>query len=97
VEAHKIFAPVFENIILQEWNTSYGGKYVTNDTIVDIAVNLTDATIELTQLEQTGVDALGSLGYYTGIPIANRSDILSYLWPGIDVNTFRLEHLSVRS
>jgi len=95
VEAHKIFAPVFENIILQEWNISYGGKYVTNDTIVDIAVNLTDATIELTQLERTGVDALGSLGYYTGI--ANRSDILSYLWPGIDVNTFRLEHLSVRS
>jgi len=96
VAAHKIFAPIFENIVLQEWNSSYGGTYVmNNNTVVDVAVNLTDATIQLTQLEGNGVDALGSLAYNIGIPIANRSDVLSYLWPGIDANTFRSEHLSV--
>lgn len=90
ITAHKLFAPIFENIVLQEWNASYGGKYVMNDTVVDVAVNLTDATIELAQLQGKGVDALGSLGYFgRGIPLANRTDVLSYLWPGIDANTFR--------
>jgi hypothetical protein len=89
VEAHKLFAPIFENAVLQEWNTSYGGTYVLNNTVIDIAVNLTDATIELSQLQGQGVDALSYLGAATGIPLANRSDLLSYLWPGIDGNTFR--------
>jgi hypothetical protein len=89
VEAHKLFAPIFENAVLQEWNVSYGGTYVQNNTVIDITVNLTDAIIELSQLQGQGIDALSYLGAATGIPLANRSDILSYLWPGIDANTFR--------
>jgi len=89
VEAHKLFAPIFENAVLQQWNASYGGKYVMDNTVIDIAVNLTDATIELSQLQGQGIDALSYLGGVSGIPLANRSDILSYLWPGIDANTFR--------
>jgi hypothetical protein len=89
VEAHKLFAPIFENAVLQAWNTSYGGTYFLNDTVIDIAVNLTDGTIELAQLQGQGIDALSYLGAASGIPLANRSDIVSYLWPGIDANTFR--------
>ena len=63
-----------------------------NDTVIDVAVDLTEATIELAELQGKGVDALGSLGYYDrGIPLANRTDVLSYLWPGIDADTFRYD------
>lgn len=89
VQGHKLFGPVFENAVLQAWNASYGGTYVLNDTVIDIAVNLTDGTIELAQLQGQGIDALSHLGAASGIPLANRSDIVSYLWPGIDANTFR--------
>ena len=89
VEAHKLVAPIFENAILQEWNTSYGGTYILNNTVIDIAVDPTEATIELSRLKGQGVDALSYLGAASGIPLANRSDLISYLWPGIDENTFR--------
>jgi hypothetical protein len=75
--------------ILQEWNTSSGGTYALNGTVIDIAVDLTEGTIELSQLQGQGVDALSYLGAASGIPLPNRSDILSYLWPGIDASTFR--------
>jgi hypothetical protein len=88
VAAHKLFAPIFENIVLDHWNSSYGGKYVSNNTLVEIDVNFKGGSIELAQLQGKGVDALGVLGS-TGRGITNRTDVLSYLWPGVHKNTFR--------
>jgi|SRR5579862_3687926 len=89
------FAPCFEQAILEAWNDKYGGQYRSKDATIDISVNFTSATIELSQLEIGKVDALEYLYHFQGNKAGNRSDIVSYLWPGIDDNTFRYVHPEV--
>jgi hypothetical protein len=91
VEAHRLFAPVFEQANLDLFNAKYGGHYVQNDTTnttIDILVDPSSGSISLDRLEGRGVDVLGRFGLISR-GIQNRTNVLSYLWPGIDDNTFR--------
>jgi hypothetical protein len=91
MEAHRQFAPVFEQANLDLFNTKYGGHYVQNDTTnttIDIVVDPSSGGISLNRLEGRGVDVLGRFGSISR-GIQNRRNILSDLWPGIDDNTFR--------
>jgi hypothetical protein len=95
-EAHRQFAPVFEHANVDLFNTKYGGHYVQNDTTnttIDIVVDPSSGSISLERLEGRGVDVLGRLASLSR-GIQNRTNVLSYLWPGIDDNTFRY-HLCI--
>jgi hypothetical protein len=90
-EANQLFAPVFEQANLDMFNATYGGHYVQNDTTnttIDIVVDSTSGSITLDKLQGRGVDVLGQLGLL-GRGIQNRTNVLSYIWPGIDDKTFR--------
>jgi hypothetical protein len=92
LEANLVYAPILERAILERWNTTWGGNYTLNDTHIELLVNFNDASIELAQLQGNGIDVLGDLGsIYFGI--TNRSNLLSYVWPGYNANSVRYGHI----
>lgn len=90
-ELNDLFAPLFEEALLELWNNKYGGRYQCDNAVIDISVNLVNGSIELTSMQIGQMDTLFYLYQFNGNMIGNRSDIISYLWPGIDDNTFRYE------
>jgi len=93
-EANLLYAPILERAILEIWNATWGGNYTLNDTHVELLVNFDDASIELSQLYGKGIDVLGDLGsVYFGI--TNRSNVLSYVWPGYNESSVRYGHISM--
>ena len=92
LEANLVYTPILERAILERWNTTWGGNYTLNDTHIELLVNFNDASIELAQLQGKGIDVLGDLGS-TYFGITNRSNLLSYVWPGYNANSVRYGHI----
>ena len=95
LEAHVLFAPVFEMAILELWADKWGGIYTLGDATVEIFVNYVNGTIELARLENNGIDFLLLCALLFGLP-DNRSDLFSYLWPGNDEFSWRYPHIHDR-
>jgi hypothetical protein len=88
-QLNDLYAPLFEEAVLELWNSKYGGRYQSDGVTIDITVNFTTATIELTTMQIGQIDGINYLYQFEQNPSAERSDIISYLWPGIDDSSFR--------
>jgi hypothetical protein len=77
--AFDYFAPVFESAILELWGNKFAGRYKSDTAVMDIYVNSTSATIQVTLFQAGDVNLIAP----------GSSNLGAYLWPGIDENTFR--------
>lgn len=85
----EVFSPVFEQAILELWSKKYAGRYQCDSTTIDIFVNFTKGSIEVSQMQFGNIDMIEFFYEFSGNPAVNRTDLISYIWPGIDDVTYR--------
>jgi len=57
-------------------------------------VNYDTGSIELARLEKNGIDLLALYASFFGL-VGERSDLISYMWPGNDDATWRYNPVSL--